>query len=259
MTVPIRVTVIVLALLLAAPGLAVAVCFDVIGLPEAVALDLSTLAASLRGDLPVVGEAQGLCGLGEPPALVQGTAFAAPGGSARVAVKLLAARQGCSGGEAEFVLPPPFTTGTGQVRLPEGSVANVRLTLDPAGVACQPRTPRPDACVANVNTLCLQQSRFRITANRSGPSAPLPGQTVKNSGESGYFSFSGPSNLELAVKVLNGCALNDNYWVSHAPISNVEYTITVTDTKTGQVKTYSNPQSPALAPVLDVSAFSTCP
>jgi len=35
--------------------------------------------------------------------------------------------------------------------------------------------------------------------------------------------------------------------------------VTVTDTRTGQVRQYFNPRGKSYAPVQDVSAFATCP
>jgi hypothetical protein len=35
--------------------------------------------------------------------------------------------------------------------------------------------------------------------------------------------------------------------------------LTVTDTKTGDVQTYSNPLGATFVPVTDTAAFSTCP
>lgn len=253
-----RVVVIMGVSLLVFPELAAAVCFSVTGLPEAAGLDLSPLAPSLRGHAPIVGEAHGVCGLGEPPALVEGAARVDPGGSARVALKMIAARPGCGSGELEVVLPPPFGVGTGQLRLPEGSVANVRLIADPSDDACRVRNPRPAACVGNATTLCLQQNRFRITATAASQTGPLPAQVLKFTGETGHAS-SEPGNVELTIKILNACALNDRYWVSYGALSNVEYTITVTDTQTGQTKSYFNPLGRAGLETVDTLAFATCP
>ena len=66
--------------------------------------------------------------------------------------------------------------------------------------------------------------------------------------------FFQPSNVELVVKVLDGRAVNGRFWVFYGALSNVEYTITVTDTVTGAVKTYFNPQG-NLASVADTEAF----
>jgi hypothetical protein len=45
-----------------------------------------------------------------------------------------------------------------------------------------------------------------------------------------------------------------DFWVFYGALSNVEYTITVTDTQTGQVKTFVNPQD-ALASAANTAAF----
>lgn len=249
-------------LLLAVPGVALAgVCFEVAGFPEAAALDIVPIGAASTGPIQLAGQAQGVCGLGQPPALVQGTAIVDPTGAARVALKLLAVRPGCSSGDAELVLlPSPLGTASGEVRLTEGSVIPVDLTFDPTGAACQPRSPRPTACVANPVVLCLLQNRFRVTATRSAAQQILPGQSGKINGESGFFAFLEPSNVELVVKVLDGRGVNNHFWVVATPSAGVEYTLTVTDTQTGQVRTYSNPSTGSLsAPTFDSTAFPIPP
>ncbi len=58
----------------------------------------------------------------------------------------------------------------------------------------------------------------------------------------------------VTVKALDGRTFNNRYWVFYASLSNVEYTITVTDTETGAVRTYFNP-SGRFASVGDTDAF----
>jgi hypothetical protein len=43
------------------------------------------------------------------------------------------------------------------------------------------------------------------------------------------------------MKVVDGRPVNGKFWVFYGALSNVEYTITITDTQTGTVKTYFNP------------------
>jgi len=43
------------------------------------------------------------------------------------------------------------------------------------------------------------------------------------------------------IKVLDGRAVNGRFWVFYGALSDVEYTITVTDTETGQSRSYHNP------------------
>jgi hypothetical protein len=42
-------------------------------------------------------------------------------------------------------------------------------------------------------------------------------------------------------------------------LTNVKTVITVTDSQTGIMKTYTNPQGSPFAPIQDTAAFSTCP
>lgn len=247
--------------ILSAPGAALgALCFNVTGLPEAASFSVNTLAAP-PGPVPLVGEAQGVCGLGQPATPVQGTATVDANGAARVGLKWMADRPGCSGGQAEIVLPSPFTTGSGQIRLPEGSVANVGLTLDPTGQACQPRFPRVTACRPDNDPtqLCLLQNRFLLTATAAlgGPPALLvPGQARRDSSEVGYFTFAPTTNVELIVKVLDRRPVNNFFWVVVTPVTDVAYTLTVSDTVSGRTRVYVNPLGNQSATVIDTRAFS---
>jgi hypothetical protein len=60
--------------------------------------------------------------------------------------------------------------------------------------------------------------------------------------------------VELVIKALDGRAVDGKFWIFYGALSDVHYTITVTDTQTGAVKTYTNP-SGQLASVADTSAF----
>ena len=57
------------------------------------------------------------------------------------------------------------------------------------------------------------------------------------------------------VKVVEGCAVNDHFWLFASGLTDVEVLITVTDTTTGRTRRYFNPQGKAFAPVQDVGAF----
>jgi hypothetical protein len=60
--------------------------------------------------------------------------------------------------------------------------------------------------------------------------------------------------VELIVKVLDGRAVNGHFWVFYGALSDVQYTLTVTDTQTGTSKPYVNPQG-TLASEADTAAF----
>jgi hypothetical protein len=114
-------------------------------------------------------------------------------------------------------------------------------------------------CISGGPILCLNKSRFQVQVIWTTPQANGPGQTIQLTDESGFFTFFDPSNVELTIKVLNACGLGGHYWVFMSGLTNVGVKVTVTDTKTGAVKTYNNPQNRTFAPVLDTSAFATCP
>ena len=97
--------------------------------------------------------------------------------------------------------------------------------------------------------------RFHIEASwRDSQGDTGDGQPVQLTNDTGYFWFFSDSNVELMVKVLDARAINGSFWVFFGALSNVEYTLTVTDTVTGAVKTYRNP-SGLFASVGDTGAF----
>ena len=62
----------------------------------------------------------------------------------------------------------------------------------------------------------------------------------------------------MLVKVLDGCGINDRFWVYAAATTDVEYTLEVTDTWTGQTVIYANPLGVSAAAITDTDAFATC-
>lgn len=110
-------------------------------------------------------------------------------------------------------------------------------------------------CISAADQLCLGSGRFRVEVawtdhdgnSGTGTARPLTDDT-------GAFWFFGESNLELMVKVLDGRGVNGNFWVFYGALSDVRYTITVTDTITEAVKTYTNP-SGQIASRADIDAF----
>ena len=62
----------------------------------------------------------------------------------------------------------------------------------------------------------------------------------------------------MLVKVLNACALNSRFWTFAGGLTDVQVVMTVTDTRTGAVKSYTNPQGTPFQPIQDTGAFDTC-
>ena len=115
-------------------------------------------------------------------------------------------------------------------------------------------------CTPNATTLCLNNGRYRVTATfatSAGQSGN--GMAVAETTDTGMFWFFSANNIEMIIKVVNGCALNSRYWVFAGGLTNVAVTITVTDTQSGQQRTYTNPQGVAFQPIQDTNAFATCP
>jgi hypothetical protein len=117
----------------------------------------------------------------------------------------------------------------------------------------------PSGCKASDTTHCLQGGRFRVEVTFQAPGeAPAAARTVPAvADDSGLFWFFAETNWELQVKVLDGCALNGSFWVFSAATTDVAYTMTVTDTETGEVRDYPSPAGAAQA-LADTSAFATC-
>lgn len=115
-------------------------------------------------------------------------------------------------------------------------------------------------CVPSATVMCLNNNRFKVEATFRTASAPSAAAKVfKLTDETGYFWFFTSTNVEVVVKVLNGCGLNSRYWVFAAGLTNVEVVLTVTDTLTGVPQTYVNPLDRPFPPLQDTNAFATCP
>ena len=119
----------------------------------------------------------------------------------------------------------------------------------------------PFDCVADSNTMCLTNGRFQVTMDwRDFKDATGPGVVVPAGDDHwGVFWFFTEMNGEVLVKVLDGCDFNNRYWVFAAAATNVEYTLTVTDSTTGDSRTYGNELGAAAPAVVDTTAFATCP
>jgi hypothetical protein len=120
--------------------------------------------------------------------------------------------------------------------------------------------PPGSGCQDDASHVCLQQGRFRVSAAwQTAQGAAGAGQAVRLTPDTGYFWFFDASNLEIVVKVLDGCALAPGrFWVFAGGLTNVAVQMTVADTMTGATKTYRNRQGTPFAPLQDTAAFP-CP
>lgn len=122
--------------------------------------------------------------------------------------------------------------------------------------------PAPGACAANATTLCLNNNRFKVQATFATAQGQTGnGMAVSETTDTGLFWFFSASNIEVIIKVVNACSFagGPRYWVFAGGLTNVEVVLTVTDTQTGSMQVYRNPQGTAFAPIQDTNAFATCP
>ncbi|HEY0783200.1 MAG TPA: ELWxxDGT repeat protein, partial [Thermoanaerobaculia bacterium] len=113
----------------------------------------------------------------------------------------------------------------------------------------------PSSCQPSPTVLCLAAGRFRVEAVwRDRDQHAGVGQAVPLTADTGYFWFFDSGNVEVMVKVLDGRGLNDHFWVFYGALSDVEYSLTVTDTQTGLSREYHNPAG-QLASVGDTHGF----
>ena len=122
-----------------------------------------------------------------------------------------------------------------------------------------PSTADSSLCQGDAETLCLRE-RFDVSvAWRTADGTSGAGRvTSAVTEESGLFWFFSENNWEMLIKVLDGCALNDRFWVFAALTTDVEVTVTVIDRATGVQRTYLNPLGTLAPAITDTSAFATC-
>ena len=138
-----------------------------------------------------------------------------------------------------------------------GPVRALEKVAEPVVAAQSART----GCTPSAQVMCLNQGRFQVETTwqdgtgRTGHGMVVPG----GADDSGLFWFFKADNWEVLVKVLDGCAVNDHYWVFAAATTDVQYTLTVRDTQSTETAQYTNPLGTAADAITDTGAFQTCP
>lgn len=118
-----------------------------------------------------------------------------------------------------------------------------------------------DTRCADSTVLCLQNNRFVITANWRSHTAQGQGRALQLGNETGVFTFFGPGNIEVLVKVLDACSSYGKYWVFTAGLTNLEVELQVSERFTlGPTGwTYRNSLGQPYATVLDTVVGMPCP
>jgi hypothetical protein len=101
----------------------------------------------------------------------------------------------------------------------------------------------PDPGCGGGAALCLAADRFRVEVdyrNQHNNNARGKGTLTRVSDKTGTVWFFDPSAVDLIVKVLDGRAVNNKFWVFAGTLTDVEFWLKVTDTQTGAVRLYHN-------------------
>jgi len=134
-----------------------------------------------------------------------------------------------------------------------------RQQTGPYSVSLVCSTTNASTCVPDATTLCLNNGRFRVTAVWQTSQGSGTAQEVKLTDDTGYLWFFNEVNVEVVLKVLDGCPVNHHYWFFAGGLTNVYTQIRVVDTTTGFTRLYTNPLDSAFLPIQDTGAFATCP
>jgi hypothetical protein len=118
-------------------------------------------------------------------------------------------------------------------------------------------------CVPDGTTACLQNGRFeaKVQWNNnngagSGSIMSFGGQRAEGT-ESAFYYFQSATNFEMGLKVLNACipAFGNKFWVFISGLTDQGWTVTIRDTQTGAIKTYTNARGHLSTTFADVGAF----
>ncbi|MEO8505923.1 MAG: hypothetical protein ABI609_18655 [Acidobacteriota bacterium] len=190
-------------------------------------------------------------------------------------VKIL---NGCGVNQHFWVFAGGLTNVLGSLRVTDLVTGAQRIYDNPQNTAfkpiqdtsafatCQPgdfEIAEPDLLerttpVFSCSGLCLNSGRFKVTASWHDANGSGTATGVAVTSDTGYLWFFNSSNVEVLLKVLNGCGVNGHYWVFAGGLTNVQVTLTVHDSQTGLDKVYTNTLNHAFQPIQDVGAFA-CP
>ncbi len=150
----------------------------------------------------------------------------------------------------EVVLLSLLNPAGGAEIAPDGGEASLYILDDDGSTT---------ACTDSETVACLQGGRFEVSViwrTDSGESGD--GQVLPLSNASTLFWFFDIDNVEMLVKVLDGCDLFGAYWVFYAATTDVDFTLRVTDTVAGVTKEYTNMLGEPANAVTDTITFATC-
>jgi hypothetical protein len=106
------------------------------------------------------------------------------------------------------------------------------------------------ACTPSTTTVCLLNSRFRVAIDYRNQFSNPPGQTgnfvVQRlnpsavNPDTAIFGFASPQDVEVVVRLVDARPFAPRFDLYYGGLTDVEYTVTVTDTQTGTTRQYHN-------------------
>jgi hypothetical protein len=143
---------------------------------------------------------------------------------------------------------PGFTAGqsaTFRIRA-RNAAGNSNYSNEASGTTLTPPSP----CTASDTVICLLSNRFRVKIDYINPFSNPPNQPgtfraarllqgVQNP-DTGLFGFSSAQAVEVVVRVQDTRPFANRFDVYYGGMTDVGYTVTVTDTATGTTRQYTN-------------------
>ena len=158
--------------------------------------------------------------------------------------------------ESSGAAADPAATGSAGARaasLPAADSATV-----PAGPPARPPASVPQPFrgpPSDSGPTYMLGERFQMYGEWTSPTERGALHGAPMTRDSMAFYFFTPENIEIVVKVLDGCAINGHRWLFMAGMTDVEFDLQVKDTQTGQLWRVANGLGKPFAPVGDVTAF----
>lgn len=151
-------------------------------------------------------------------------------------------------------------SGAGSALIDLSSVRGNPDASSPARAYFDDIVLRRGLCAPSATDLCLDGGRFGVEARwTTADSTSAFADAVPLEDDTGAFWFFEPSNLEMEVKVLDGCGITGHYWVFAAGLTAVKVDLFVRDEKAEITREYHDPQDEVFATITDTEAFDTCP
>jgi len=113
---------------------------------------------------------------------------------------------------------------------------------------------------ATASPLHLGGGRFRVDAgwaDYAGNSGVAHGLPLTD--DTGYFWFFSPDNVEVTIKIIDGCGANGHWWIYASGLTDVAVALAVTDLESDEVYEIDNALAHPFDLVRDDHAFAMCP